>query len=475
MLFSHGGICEVNEKLEQFKTEIITKKVAVLGIGISNTPLIKYLCGLGVNVTAFDKAEMENLKPAMEQLSGCDLKYSLGQNYLEALHGFDVIFKTPKVRFDIPELLREAEAGTEITSEMEVFCKLCPARIFAVTGSDGKTTTTTLIHMILSLQGYKCWLGGNIGTPLLDRIGEIKENDMVVLELSSFQLHTMRNRINTAVVTNVTPNHLDVHKSMEEYTEAKKNIFLYQTRKDLLILNYDNPATRSFAEEAPGKTVFFSRQSTLPEGVILADGWLIYRTAEKEVKLVNAEEILLPGMHNIENYMAAAAATIDFADPEAVREIAVTFRGVEHRNEFVRELNGVSFYNDSIGSSPTRTIASVNSFKDRVILIAGGYDKHIPYDVLGKTLVERVKCLVLLGQTAGQIEKAFTDECSRRGMDAGIPVIHCNSLEEAVKTAYQSAAANDIIILSPASASFDMFTNFEERGLAFKKTVNNLS
>jgi UDP-N-acetylmuramoylalanine--D-glutamate ligase len=464
----------LNDKLEQFKTEIVAKRVAVLGIGISNTPLIKYLCGLGANVTAFDMAEMQNLKPAMDLLGGCDVKFSLGKNYLSSLHGFDVIFKTPKVRFDIPELLREAEAGVEITSEMEVFCRLCPARIFAVTGSDGKTTTTTLIYRILSYQGYKCWLGGNIGTPLLDRIDEIEENDMVVLELSSFQLHTMKNRIHTAVVTNVSPNHLDVHKSMEEYTEAKKNIFLYQTQKDILILNYDNPVTRSFAEEAPGKPVFFSRQSSLLEGVCLADGWIVYRTAEKEAKLVRVEQILLPGVHNIENYMAAASAAIEFVAPEAVSETAVTFRGVEHRNEFVRELNGVSFYNDSIGSSPTRTIASVNSFKDRVILIAGGYDKHIPYDVLGNTLVERVKCLVLLGQTAGQIEKALTDEWSRRRTETKIPVVHCDSLDEAVKTAYQSAVPNDIIILSPASASFDMFTNFEERGLAFKKIVNDL-
>ena len=459
----------MNDKLKKYKEEMMTKKVAVLGIGISNT-----LCGLGVNVTAFDKAEIQNLQPAMELLAGCDVKYSLGKKYLETLHGFDVIFKTPKVRYDIPELLREAEAGTEITSEMEVFCELCPARIFAVTGSDGKTTTTTLIYKILNHQGYKCWLGGNIGTPLLDRIDEIEENDMVVLELSSFQLHTMKNRIHTAIVTNISPNHLDVHKSMEEYTEAKKNIFLYQTQKDLLILNYDNPATRSFAKKAPGKPVFFSRQSNLPEGACLADGWLVYRSADKEVKLVKSEEILLPGVHNIENYMAAAAATIDFAAPEAVREIAVTFRGVEHRNEFVRELNGVSFYNDSIGSSPTRTIASVNSFKDRVILIAGGYDKNIPYDVLGNALIERVKFLVLIGQTAGQIEKAFMDESRRRGMETGIPVVHCDSLEEAVKTAYQSASANDIIILSPASASFDMFSNFEERGLTFKNIVNNL-
>ena len=464
----------MNEKLEQFKREIVTKKVAVLGIGISNAPLIKYLGNLGVKVSAFDRAEEAALKPTIDTLAGLDVEYRLGADYLKGLKGFDVIFKTPKVRFDIPELLREAEAGAEITSEMEVFCKLCPARIFAVTGSDGKTTTTSLIYNILSHHGYKCWLGGNIGTPLLDRIDEIGESDMVVLELSSFQLHTMSNRLHTAVVTNVSPNHLDVHLSMQEYTDAKKNVFLYQNENDTLIINYDNQVTRSFMGEAPGKVVFFSRQAELEYGIILLNNKLVYRSGGKELDIVSADDILLPGVHNIENYLAAAAATIDFVEPQDVKYVASGFRGVEHRNEFVRELNGVSFYNDSIGSSPTRTIATVNSFKNRVILITGGYDKHIPYDVMGELLVTRVKCLVLLGQTSDKIEKALKDEIARSGKGADVPVIHCMTMEEAVGKAYESAVEKDIIVLSPASASFDMFKNFEERGLLYKNIVNSL-
>ena len=464
----------MNDKLEQFKREIVTKKVAVLGIGISNTPLIKYLGGLGVKVTAFDRAEETALKPTIEALAGLDVEYCLGPDYLDALKGFDVIFKTPKVRFDIPELLSEAEAGAEITSEMEVFCKLCPAKIFAVTGSDGKTTTTTLIYNILSHHGYKCWLGGNIGTPLLDKIDEINESDMVVLELSSFQLHTMRNRIHTAVVTNVSPNHLDVHKSMQEYANAKKNIFLYQNENDTLIVNYDNEVTREFAGEAAGKVMFFSRQSELGDGMTLVDENLVYRAGGKEQVIVKADDILLPGVHNIENYLAAAAATIDFVLPQDIKNVASSFRGVEHRNEHVRDVNGVSFYNDSIGSSPTRTIASIHSFKNKVILIAGGYDKHIPYKMLGETLVSRVKCLVLIGQTAGKIENALQAEIARAGKGGDIPVFHCTTLEEAVRKAYAVSVVNDIIILSPASASFDMFKNFEERGQAFKNIVNSL-
>lgn len=464
----------MNDKLEQFKKDIVTKKVAVLGIGISNTPLIRYLGNLGMRITAFDKAGAADLKPAIDALAGLDMEYSLGDDYLRALKGFDVIFKTPKVRFDIPELMREAEAGTEITSEMEVFCKLCPGRIFAVTGSDGKTTTATLIHEILAQHGYRCWLGGNIGTPLLDKIDEIGESDMVVLELSSFQLHTMRNRINTAVVTNLSPNHLDVHLSMKEYSDAKRNIFLYQSENDTLIVNYDNAVTREFAKEAPGKVIVFSRINALKEGMILNGDMILYRTGNTKQEIMDINEILLPGAHNIENYMAAAAATIDYVDPGDIRDVASRFRGVEHRNEHVRELNGVNFYNDSIGSSPTRTVASINAFKSRVILIAGGYDKHIPYDDMGGTLAGKVKRLILLGQTSDKIEKALRDETARSGRGNDIPVIRCKSLEDAVHNAYKNSADGDTILFSPASASFDMFRNFEERGIAFKNIVNRL-
>ncbi|NMA33098.1 MAG: UDP-N-acetylmuramoyl-L-alanine--D-glutamate ligase [Clostridiaceae bacterium] len=464
----------MNEKLEQFKKDIVKKRVAVLGIGISNTPLIKYLGRLGVEVTAFDKAEKEELEPALRSLEGLKVEYSLGPDYLEKLWCFDVIFKTPKIRFDIPELLREAKAGAEITSEMEVFCRLCPARIFGVTGSDGKTTTTTLIYKILEHSGYRCWLGGNIGTPLLDRIDEISGSDMVVLELSSFQLHTMRSRINTAVVTNLSPNHLDVHKSMQEYIEAKKNIFLYQNENDTLVLNYDNAITRSFAAEGPGRVIMFSRTNDVDEGVVLAGGRIVYRHGSRELDIVAADEIKIPGVHNVENYMAAAAATADFVKPTDVRAVAVSFGGVEHRSEHVRTVNGISFFNDSIGSSPTRTMATIRAFRDRVILIAGGYDKHLSYDEMGEVLAERVKCLVLFGQTSDKIESALEAEVQRSGRGADIPVFRCASMEEAVKIAYENAVPGDVVLLSPASASFDHYKNFEERGNHFKKIVGEL-
>ncbi len=464
----------MNTRLEQFKKDISQKKVAVLGIGISNTPLIKYLAAAGTCITAFDRSGPDELGKALEALEGLDVEFSLGKDYLGRLKGFDVIFKTPLVRFDIPELVAEKERGAVITSEMEVFCELCPAKIIAVTGSDGKTTTTTLIYKMLTEEGYNCWLGGNIGMPLLDRLDEIRETDMVVLELSSFQLHTMKNRLHTAVVTNMSPNHLDVHRSMEEYIDAKKNIFRFQHPQDTLVLNYDNEIARSFGAEAAGKVVYFSRTRQLAEGMTVEDGMLVYRADGARLPVTSVESILLPGEHNIENYLAAVAAVIGFVKPGAVERTASSFRGVEHRNEFIREIGGVSFYNDSIGSSPTRTIASIRAFKQKVILIAGGYDKHIPYNDMGETIADRVKALVLLGQTAPLIEKAFRDEIARTGKGADIPVTNCAALEEAVAKAFGYASAGDVVLLSPASASFDMFKNFEERGNAFKSIVNGL-
>lgn len=464
----------MNSKAEQFKKYINNKKVAVLGIGVSNTPLIKYLSGMGADITAFDKSDKDKLEPIIRSFEGFNIKYSLGENYLDHLKGFDVIFRTPGIRFDIPEMEAEKKRGAEITSEMEVFFDLCPAQIFAVTGSDGKTTTTTLIYRMLKEQGYKCWLGGNIGIPLLSRVEEIEESDKVVLELSSFQLHTMKKSPQIAVITNISPNHLDVHKSMEEYVDAKKNIFRYQSAADKLVVNYDNDITREFAADAKGKAVFFSRVNKLNTGADLRDGKLVYLDGRKEIEIVNAGEIIIPGVHNVENYLAAIAAVIDYVSPETIHRIATTFSGVEHRIELVRELNGVRFYNDSIASSPSRTIAGLNSFNRKVILIAGGKDKNIPYDAIGEVLAEKVKILVLIGQTAPKIEEALKAYSEKTGKGKDIPILKCSTYEEVVNTAYKNAVPGDIIILSPASTSFDMFRNFEERGNKFKEIVNSL-
>ncbi len=473
--------------ITQFRNFIKNKKVAVLGIGISNTSLIKYLSQMEVDITAFDMAEEEQLKDTILQFKDYgNISYSLGKDYLKKLNGFDIIFKTPKIRFDIPELERERKRGAVITSEMEVFVDLCPAEIIAITGSDGKTTTTTIVHNILKEAGYKCWLGGNIGTPLIDRIEDIKKTDKVILELSSFQLHTMKKSPNIAIITNISPNHLDVHKSMDEYIDAKKNIFRYQSKEDILVLNYQNDVTRSFAAESKGKVRYFSRTNEVETGAYVRDGVIMYRddrdakgdrdnrSGRIDREIMRTDSIKIPGLHNVENYLAAIAAIAHLVDNNSIIKTASAFRGVEHRNEHVREINGVNFYNDSIGSSPTRTIASINSFYRKVILIAGGYDKKISYDVLGKTISEKVKTLVLLGETAPLIENSLRKEVELSGKGKDIPVYKCNTLEEAVKKAYSCAESGDIIILSPASASFDMFKNFEERGNKFKEIVDSI-
>ncbi len=464
----------MNRKLERFKRAIKNKKVAVIGIGISNTPLIRYLSELGVDITAFDRSDKKELEDILEKLRGLDIKFSLGEKYLDNLKGFDIIFKTPGMRYDVPELIRAKEEGANVTSEMEVFFELCPAQIFAVTGSDGKTTTTTLIHSILKAGGHKCWLGGNIGIPLLSSIDEIQPSDKVVLELSSFQLHTMQQSPHIAVITNITPNHLDVHKSFDEYVDAKKNIFRSQTDNDILVLNFDNEIAKKCANDAKSNVRYFSRTSEVKEGAFIRDDRIIFKKDGKETEVLFIDDILLPGVHNQENYLAATAAVMDYVNPDSIAQIASELNGVEHRMEFVREHKGVKYYNDSIGSSPTRTMAGLNTLEQKVILIAGGKDKNLDYTELGLLIVEKVKHLVLIGQTASKIEQATLQAITKTGKGRGIQILKSDALPEAVYKATSKAEVGDIVVLSPASSSFDMFKNFEERGNLFKRIVNEM-
>jgi UDP-N-acetylmuramoylalanine--D-glutamate ligase len=461
----------MNQKLEAYKSWIKNQRVAVIGLGISNTPLVEYLGRLGVNITVFDKSEPEALKDKIQALKDYNVEFSLGKDYLSRLKGFDVIFKTPIVRPDIPEFLAEKERGATITSEMEVFFDLCPAEILAVTGSDGKTTTTTMIYELMKAQGYHCYLGGNIGTPLLNRIDGITSEDKIVLELSSFQLLTMRKSPHVAVITNLSPNHLDVHTSMEEYVDAKKNIYRHQQKGDLAVFNADNAITNALKQEAADQSVFFSRTQELKTGAFLKNDILCYRDDSGTTEYLHKKELALPGDHNVENYLAAIAATKAYVSADTAVRVGKSLKGIEHRIEFVRELNGVKYYNDSIGSSPSRTMATLNAFDQRVILIAGGYDKKIPYDPLGDVLIEKTKHLILIGQTASLIEMALMRRLKGKNRGLDLRITHCSTLRQAVDCAYLSAKPGDIVLLSPASASFDMFKNFEERGRKFKEYV----
>ena len=449
-------------EFERYFEALNGKEIAVLGLGVSNRPLVRLLLEYGCQVTGCDKTPREKLDPEVLELETMGCHLSLGEGYLEGLEA-DVVFRTPGMHPGNPAIVKLRQQGAQITSEMEVFFEVAPCHLIAVTGSDGKTTTTTLISEMLKEAGKTVWLGGNIGTPLLPLCRQMKAEDYAVVELSSFQLMDMKRSPQRAVVTNLAPNHLDVHKDMEEYVDAKKNIFRFQGKDDLLVLNADNDITSSFT--GPGQTHFFSRKKRT--NCVFEEAGAIYRRGEK---VLEAKDILIPGTHNIENYMAAIAAVDGLVDDEAIRTVAKTFGGVEHRIELVRVKDGVKFYNDSIASSPSRTIAGLRSFREKVILIAGGYDKHIPYDVLGPEIRAHVKKLFLCGATAGKIRAAV--EQAEGGEKPEIT--DCGDFEAAVRAAAAAAKSGDIVLMSPASASFDQFKNFMVRGECFKKIVKEL-
>lgn len=457
--------------IQAYLASLKGKRVAVIGIGVSNTPLVRMLLRAGVSVTACDKRQRDSFAGMAEELESLGAELRLGPDYLDGLD-HDVIFRTPGLRPDVPQLLAAKERGSIITSEMEVFFQVCPCKTIAVTGSDGKTTTTTIIAELLKAAGQSVYVGGNIGKPLLPDVDGMEPGDVAVLELSSFQLMTMQQSPDIAVVTNLAPNHLDVHTSMAEYIAAKENIFSHQDENGLVVLNQDNEITRGFAPSAHGKVTFFSRKEELEKGVFVKDGAIWVRNAMHERPVLYLESILLPGEHNVENYMAAIAALDGLVPDQVVRDFAAKFAGVEHRIELVRTLNGVRYYNDSIASSPSRTIAGLRSFQQKVILIAGGYDKHIPFDVLGPEVLEHVKALILTGDTAPKIRAAVEDTPGYE--PEALPIREYADFDKAVLAAYVLARPGDVVLLSPACASFDKFKNFMERGSAFKKIVYGL-
>ena len=438
--------------LEEYLSSLKGKRIAVLGYGVSNRPLAALLVSAGLDVTVRDKG-------ALPEIPGA--KTVFGENYLEEITE-DVIFRTPGIR---PDRIKR-KPGALLTSEMEAFFAVCPCPILAVTGSDGKTTTTTLIAELLKAAGKRVWLGGNIGHPLLAEAGQMGREDAAVLELSSFQLTELRGRAGTAVITNVRPNHLDWHTGLEEYAEAKKQIFRGQQPGDLLVLNADDPGSLACREEAPGRVRLFSRREPQPEGAYF-DGETVYFRGEP---VLERSGIRLPGLHNVENWMAALCAVYDLVGKEVCQKTAAEFAGVEHRLEPVRTLDGVEYINDSIASSPSRTAAGLLALEGRsLVLIAGGYDKHIPYDELGKLIAARVKTLVLCGTTAPKIREAVLAAPGPKP-----EIIEEGDFRAAVLAAARVARPGDTVLLSPASASFDLFKNFEERGERFKEIVRGL-
>lgn len=463
----------MNNKLLEFKNDIKGKKIGLLGVGVSNLPVVEYLNSLGAKVVLFDKNV--NLLNEHEVLKELNLECHLGEDYLKHLSGLDYIFRSPGIRPFYPELEEAKANGTIITSEIEMLVHLSPCKIIAVTGSDGKTTTTTLISKFLEKAGHKVWLGGNIGKAIFSKIDEIEENDIVVLELSSFQLMTMKESPDISVITNISPNHLDYHRSYDEYIDAKANIFKYQKSGNLVVFNADDETTKRYLKDVKDNVDirYFSLEHKLDNGVYFENNNIVSNIGKGEI-IDSRDNVKLVGIHNIANICAAAAATKSLVKKEDIVDVIENFGGVEHRIEFVAEKDNIKWYNDSIASSPTRTIAGLKSFNQKVILIAGGYDKNLDYAPLAPYILDKVKTLILMGKTAPKIEKAVKEEQEKNGVKENIDIVTLSSMEECVNYANSIAKSNDIVVLSPASASFDMYKNFEVRGNHFKELVNNL-
>lgn len=463
----------VNEKLEEFKTYIYNRKVAIIGLGVSNIPLLKFLYDLGAIITVFDNRTVETMpEEILHILSTCNIDKAFGPGNLNNLSGFEIIFRSPSCLPTTKELIEEEKRGAIITTEVEMFMKICPGKIIGVTGSDGKTTTTTLIYEILKQKGYNCYVGGNIGIPLFTKVEEMRPEDIIVLELSSFQLMGMGVSPDIAVITNITPNHLNIHSSYEEYVDSKKNIYKYQNENGILILNFDNEIVRQCGLEAKGKVEFFSRRNKLDNGFIVDEG--VIKLCEDKIRrhILNTRTTMIKGNHNYENICAALLATKSLVDIESAVETVKNFQGVPHRLELVKRINGVRWYNDSIGTTPLRTIAGLNSFQEEIILIAGGYDKNLDYTPIGRPILNKTKGVILLGQTADKIIEAIEKESKIRNKT--VDIYKCKTLEQCVEVAKEMAKPGQVVLFSPASASFDMFKNFEERGEKFKELVNKL-
>ena len=461
-----------NQKLDDFEKNLKGLKVAVIGLGVSNIPLIDYLKEKQVDVTVFDDREEEKIDmKVMNKLKQYGFKYFLGKGNLENLKGFDLIFRSPSCMPTKTELVAEKQRGAIVTTEIEQLMKMAPCKIIGITGSDGKTTTTSLTYEILKDAGYNVYLGGNIGIPLFTKLNEIKPEDVIVLELSSFQLMEMEISPEIAAITNITPNHLNIHKDYQEYIDAKKNIFMKQGENGVVVLNADNELTNTCKNEANGKVIMFSSTQKLENGYIIEDG--IIKKCEDGIRrhIVNTSDLKLKGIHNFQNVCTALALTENLVDTDNAIEIIKEFSGVHHRLELVRTIDGVEWYNDSASTSPTRGISALNSFTNKeIVLIAGGADKNLDYTPIGKPIVDKVNSLILIGQTAPKIYDAVKNELEIQNKKLDIHM--CETFEQSLELAKRIAKSGQVVLFSPASTSFDMFKDMYDRGDKFKEAVN---
>ena len=463
-----------NDKLKEFETFIKQKRVAIIGLGTSNMPLVDYFYQKLSNVTVFDERNIEEIpQEIINKIKTYKLEASFGKDYLTNLQNFDVIIRSPSCLPTVEALANEEKRGALVTTEIELFMKMCPCQMIGVTGSDGKTTTTTLISEILKQAGFRVHCGGNIGVPLFTKLNEVLPDDKAVLELSSFQLMGVDVSPDIAIITNITPNHLNVHKDYEEYIDAKKNIFKYQTEKGILILNYDNEITRNCYNEAKGKVIYFSSKEKLKDGYIFDENTIKKCEDGLRKHILKVDDIKLKGIHNFENICAALAATEGLVSEETSLKTISEFNGVEHRIEFVREIDGAKWYNDSASSTPSRTISGLNAFKENdIILIAGGADKNLDYAPIAKPILDKVEILILMGETSEKIFNAVKEEAEKQNKQ--IKTYMARNLEDAVLLAKKYSRPGKIVLFSPASTSFDMFKNMYDRGNKFKQIITNM-
>ena len=463
-----------NKKLEEFEKNLKNKKVAVIGLGVSNIPLLDYLYQKQADVTVFDDREEKNIAPdIVSKIKKYKIKAFLEKGNLENLKGFELIYRSPSCLPTKKELVAEKQRGAEVTTEIEQLMKMAPCKIIGITGSDGKTTTTTLTYEILKNAGYTTHLGGNIGIPLFTKLNEIKPEDVIVLELSSFQLMGMNVSPDISAITNITPNHLNIHKDYEEYIEAKKNIFKYQKDTGILVLNADNEITNACQDEANGEVILFSSKQKLDYGYIVDNGVIKECNDGIRRHLISKDEIKLKGIHNLENICTALALTKTLVDTDKALETIKQFPGVHHRLEYVRTLDGVEWYNDSASTTPTRGISALNSFDKEIVLIAGGADKNLDYTPIAKPIVEKVKSLILIGQTATKIYDAVKKELEVQNKELDIHM--CDTFKQSLELARRIAKPGQVVLFSPASTSFDMFKDMYDRGDQFRDEVNKLN
>lgn len=466
----------MEQKFQEFKNKMKGKKIAVLGLGVSNLPAIEYLNKLGAKIYAHDK--IEQLNRNHEKIRKLDhIQFYLGNEQLKDLDKMDYILRSPGVKPFLPEIEEAVKKGVVLTSEIEWLLEYAPCKIIGITGSAGKTTITTLVTKILQDAGYKVWTGGNIGIPLFTKLDEMGKDDLIVLELSSFQLMTMKKSPHISVITNIYEDHLDYHQSFEEYITAKTNIFSHQKEGDICILNQDSSFLVQFEKmiqekKIPCKKIYFSEKKMKKDGAYLEDGYIYAQEKGKKTKIVDVEKLKIKGQKNYLNVCTAICVAKEFVKLEAIKQSLLNFKGVEHRMEYVTTKKGVAYYNDSISTTPGKAKAALSAFPKKIILIAGGSDKNLDYTAFGTQVIDASKCLILLGNTAEKIKEAVihSEKCN----EEEIQICMVEDLKEAVNVAEGMSKEGDIVVLSPASASFDQFTNYKERGNLFKELVKNM-